>query len=208
MSTETIPGFIGGVVAKNDDPEGTGRIKVNIPGMYKETPFWVMPAGWPGAGGLNKGSQYPPPDIGAPVFVMFAMGKAVGTNVQAVYLTGYYGLDSDMQSAGPPVVHAAATAELANKRVCLWEDDTFIAYMVNDPGDGTRTADKRFVVQTKETGSKIEINAADGDGAKSETIAIEARTAVSIYSDGIVDISGLRVQIQGRVVSELTRAAI
>jgi len=115
-----------------------------------------------------------------------------------------YGLDEDdeLQSAGPPVVHAAETPELATKRVAFWEDDDFIIFLVND---GTT---KKFVAQSKTTGSKIELNLADGDGGKSETIALEARTAISIYSDGIIDIDALRVQIQGRVVSKLTGAAI
>jgi len=204
MAAKTIPGFVAATVVNNADPEGTGRVKANIPGVYDETPFWILPAAWPGAGSLKKGSQYPPPDPGSNIFVVFAFGKAVGSNVQAIYLTGYYGLDEDdeLQSAGPPVVHAAETPELATKRVAFWEDDDFIIFLVND---GTT---KKFVAQSKTTGSKIELNLADGDGGKSETIALEARTAISIYSDGIIDIDALRVQIQGRVVSKLTGAAI
>ena len=201
---ETIPGFAPGIVTRNDDPDGTGRIKVLIPGVLEpETPYWVMPGGWPGAGGVGRGSQYPPPAIGGQVIVIFEYGVYADPDSHAFYLTGYYGQTEAGIQAGPEVISEASGPVDAHKRTVLWEGDSLMAYFVDDD------TDKKLVLMAKGTGSKIEINAADGIGGKSETIYIEARTCLSLYSKGMIDIKadGL-VQIQGRRVNDLSVGGI
>lgn len=200
---DAIPGFVPGIVMDNSDPEGTGRVKAKIPGLMEPmTPYWIMPANWPGAGGVHTGSQYPPPPLNAQIFIMFEYGQYQAADSHAIYLTGYYGLTEDKAPAGPTIVGTATTAANAHKRVCFWEDDKFIAYVINDD------TEKRLVLQAKTSGSKVEINAADGNSGKAETIYIEARTALSLYSQGLVDIQGMIVQINGRKVSSLTNSMI
>lgn len=201
-----IAGFVPGIVTNIDDPEGTGRIKVRIPGLFDEpeAPYWIMPAGWPGAGKVGRGSQYPPPPINAHVYIMFEYGVWKSPDAHAVYLTGYYGIleDTNVQ-AGPEIISDAPTAERAHQRVVLWEGDSLIAYIIEDEDE------ERLIMQAKATGSKIEINAKDGTGGKSETIYIEARTMLSLYSKGLLDIkSDSRVQIQGRIVDSGTGRGI
>jgi len=204
MQPDTIPGFAFAVVVDNDDPEGTGRIHVAIPGIIEpKTAYWVMPGCWPGAGQIGKGSQYPPPPQGSQVMVVFEHGIYRPSESRAIYLTGYYGLKPDGSQAGPPVLNEAATAADAQKRTVLWEGASLIAYIIEDD------TEEKLVLKAKATGSKIEINAKDGQGGKSETIRIEARTALSLYSKGIIDIkSDSLVQIQNRRVDDITTRSI
>jgi len=200
---KTIQGFATGIVRDNEDPEGTGRVRVEIPGVLVITPYWVMPL-WP-AQGVNRGSQYPPPEVGHPVMCIFEYGQYALPNSRAYYMAGYYGIDATGASAGPTVPAAAESADKARKYAVLWESSKLIAYVVDDPDND----DERIVLKAKTSGSKIEINAADGESGKAETITIEARTMLSLYAQGLIDIqSDTGVQIQGRRVRDLTTGDI
>lgn len=198
---QLISGFAPGIVRDNADPDGTGRIRVEIPGLLSLTPYWVMPGNWP-AQGDGRGAQYPPPDVGAHVAVIFEYGQYLPPESHAFYFTGYYGVTAAGGSNGPSIVAAAPSVASARKRACLWESNKLIAYVIDDP----EGADERFVIQCKTSGSKIELNAADGASGKAESIYIEARTHLSLYAKGIIDIrADGHVQIQGRRVSDLKR---
>jgi len=194
-----LPGPIWGKVTKNDDPEALGRVKVFLPGLFEpETPFWVLPVGWPGAGGIGQGSQYQAPPVGAQVLVTFVMGIYQGPDVQAVYQTGYYGVGSDGLSAGPSQIKAASTPAKARQRTVVWEDE-YVAITVVAEDD-----DRRVLIQGKKRGSKIELDAKAGENGTSEVITIEAATALSLYCKGQIDIfSDTLVTIQGRNVSNM-----
>jgi hypothetical protein len=203
MPPDIIPGFAPGIITRNDDPTGGGRIKASMPGILDETPYWVMPGNWPGGGGVAKGSQYPPPPIGGQVGLIFQYGIYDDPNSEAFYFGGYYGHKEDGVQAGPEIISAAASAADAMKRVVLWEGASLLAYIVEDD------TEEKLVLQAKTTGSKIEINAKDGTDGKSETITIEARTGLSLYSRGLLDIaSDSVVQIQGRRVDSVTKRGI
>jgi len=204
MQPDRIQGFAFAVVVTNDDPEGTGRIIIAIPGIIEpRSSYWVMPACWPGAGQVHKGSQYPPPPQGSQVMVIFEHGIYRGADSRAVYLTGYYGLDSNGSQAGPPVLNEATSAQKAQQRVVLWEGASLVAYLIEDDEE------EKLVLKAKATGSKIEINAKDGQGGKSESIYIEARTLLSLYARGTIDIrADGAVQIQGRRVDSLTTRSL
>jgi hypothetical protein len=200
---DIIPGFAPGIVRNNNDPEGSGRVKVEIPGLLKLTPYWVMPL-WP-ARGVTRGSRYPSPDEGHPVMVVFEYGKYQGPNCKAFYFGGYYGLYSDGTNAGPSVVAAAPTAADTRKYAVLWESAGVVAYVVDDPD----TPAQSIILKAKTSGTQIVLNAADGQSGKSETITIEARTLLSLYAKGPVDISSdSSVTIQGRVVNDKTTRSI
>jgi hypothetical protein len=196
---DIIPGFAPGIVRDNADPEGTGRVRVEIPGVMQITPYWVMPGNWP-AQGDGRGAQAAPPDEGAQVAVIFEYGQYLDPGSHAFYFTGYYGITAAGASNGPTIISAAPSAAAARKRTCLWESTKLTVYIVDDP-DG---ADERLVLQSKISGSKIELNAADGPSGKAESIYIEARTLLSLYAKGMIDIrADGHVQIQGRRVSDL-----
>jgi len=195
---DVIPGFAPGIVRDNEDPEGTSRIRVEIPGRLQITPYWVMPL-FP-TRGTGNGSQYPPPGVGMPVMCIFEYGIYSSPNSRAFYMGGYYGVLESGSSAGPAVPAAAPSADKARKYTVLWETAKLSAFVVDDPDND----DERIVLQSKTSGSKIEINAADGASGKAETIYIEARTMLSLYAQGPIDIkSDTFVQIQGRKVRDL-----
>jgi len=216
MPDDFIAGFVQGIV-KVQDPAGGGRVKALLPGLKDPyTEYWIKPACWPGAGGLAQGSQYPAPPLESQIYVMFEYGLWMGPKSSAVYLTGYYGFDSNGSSAGPAVVGEASSAVRANKRTVVWEDETKRVYIVDEKADdeGGTLADSRIVLETRavnpETGievigCKVELNAADGTEEKAHVLYLEARSGVSIYSQGVVDIqSDTQVKIQGRVVGSLS----
>lgn len=208
MADDTIAGFVPGIVTDIEDPSAGGRVKVRVPGLIEpETPYWVMPMTWPGGGrGDNRGSQYPPPPVGSQVAVMFEYGKYLEPDSHAVYFTGFYGLDTDAGTyAGPAAIGEASTIAQTRDRTVVWEGEKLRLYFIED----ATASEYRAVIEAKATGSKIEINAADGENGKSETINVEARTQLTLYSRGIVDISADgAVQIQGRTVDDVTTRSI
>jgi hypothetical protein len=192
---DIINGFVPGIVTQRETGPG-GCVKVEIPGILKETPYWVMPAGWPGAGGATgTGSRYPAPPIGAQVFVMFSHGIYSEPDSQAIYLTGYYGENADGSFPGPTTItEEGLTQEQQRERVSVWEDDNFSIDVTNEPNN------KNLTLQTK-NGTKIQIEAAGGDSGVSETVIIESRTAISLYTKGLCDIQATVLQLNGRRVA-------
>ena len=220
MPEDFIPGFVQGIV-KVQDPAGGGRVKALLPGLKDPyTEYWIKPAGWPGAGGLEQGSQYPAPALESQIYVMFEFGKWIGPKSSAVYMTGYYGFDSDGATAGPTVVGEATSGVRANKRTVIWEDESKRIYVVNEKADdeGGGLADSRIVLETRATnpetgveviGCKVELNAADGTEEMAHVLYLEARSGISLYSQGVLSIeSDTQVKIQGRVVGSLSDRSI
>lgn len=197
---DTIPGFVPGIVKEHHQSE-SGLIRCAIPGLFDDiTPYWIMPAGWPGGGGgtsTHQGSSYPPPPIGGQVFVMFCYGQYEGPDSQAIYLTGYYGNIIDLQtgySPGPLCKQEATEPEDRINHVCIWEDENFIVDISN------RTDSKAINIQSKDGNSRVTINTSTGDSGKAQEVVIEGQTLVSIYSPGMIDLDANIVQIQGRRV--------
>lgn len=194
LDMDIINGFVPGVVTQRETGPG-GRVKARLPGILDETPYWIMPAGWPGAGGdTGQGSRYPAPPINAQIFVMFSHGIYSEPDSQAIYLTGYYGENQDGSFPGPTTaIEAGTTAEEQRERVSVWEDDNFSIDITNEDNN------KNLTLQTK-NGTKIQIRAADGDSGKAETVIVESTTAISLYSKGLIDIKAPVVQINNRPV--------
>lgn len=203
--SEPIPGFAPALVAYNDDPTGGGRIKVTIPNLIEpETPYWVLPGGWPGAGGENNGSQYPPPAIGSHVFVIFEYGVWDAPDAHAIYLTGYYGLKSDGsgESASPSTITEASTAEKSRQRTVVYETDD-LAVAVIDEDDDHRVVIEAFDnggTSSASVGAKLEVRAKDGASGRAASITIQGRTSIEIFSQGLIDIDAGILQLQGRRV--------
>ena len=201
--SDIIPGFVPGIVKDNRDPEGTGRIKVALPGRLEITPYWVMPM-FP-AQGRGRGSQYPPPDLEHHVGVIFEYGIWRPPNSRAFYFGGYYGIESDGSGAGPTIVSSQASAQEARNVACLWESSKLAIYVE----DNDETGAHKVVMKAKTSGSKVEIDAAAGDDGNSEVVRIYSRTLLEIYAMGPIDIaSDTYVDIQGRRVNDLSSKGI
>jgi len=200
---QDVPGLLEGIVTDVSDPTGTGRIKVRYPGLEDYmTAYWVMPMGWAGAGGQGQGAHPKPPPVGSEVVVMYAFGDYQHPKARAYFLTGWPGLREVGGGYGAAIVYEGASADAARNRASLYESDTFRVGLIEE------TATKKLIIQDKKRGTKIEINAADGDGGSS-TLRIEAVSGMSIYAKGPITIeSDTQVNIQGRVVSDLSDADI
>jgi hypothetical protein len=189
-----------GTVASNKDPTGCGRVKVNVPALGTLSQ-WFIPAGWPGAGGLSQGTQFPVP-FGAQIMVFFEQGdiKAGGA-----YIPLHYGQVADAE--GGATVFPTRVAERkgqygANstlKCATLWEDDYFRIFVDFDKV-GVSPNLRNITIEEKHGGSTIQMDAAAGANGKSSTITIYGRTNVNIQSEGAVSITGGSVSIQGRRV--------
>jgi len=202
MDEDLIIGFIEGIVKVNEDPEGLGRVKVLIPGLIEPyTSYWIKPACWPGAGGKNKGSQYPI-ELETQVYVMFKDGIWDSPESSAIYLTGFYGVDENEVSLGPVSIRQAADVERARKRCCLWENAWMAFYVIDDADE------QRVVIETKETRtdgqqisrSRLEIGANAGESRKAQQVRLEAGTVLTLYCEGLIDIEAGVLQLNGRTV--------
>lgn len=203
MASNEIPGFMWGVVVDNEDPLNMGRVLWKREGLYEpHHPEWASPLGWPGGGGQTYGSRYPTP-VGAQVAILFEHGDP---EAPACFLPGPYGLNGSGGSLTWPELDQELVLKSANgvadasplEVAVIWEDDTFRAFVVNKSTAGEE--DKRFVLIEKTTGSGIVLNATDGDSGKSITLTLSANTGISIQANGVIDIQGTSVQIQGRRV--------
>lgn len=221
MEVGLINGFVWGTVVDDKDPLGIGRVRVRIEGMFEPAhPEWVLPLGWPGAGLPSQGSKYST-KIGAQVAVIFENGDPDST---PGYLTAPYGASEGIpdgtsvvteaflkglaqtdfatedlkQAVQDGILSGLATGEAAEEVVelnVIWEDEAFVFFVT------TKETDKRMVMVEKRTLSGIVLNATDGGQSKSVTLDIFANTSIRMRSNGIIDISALGVQIQGRKVA-------
>jgi hypothetical protein len=197
IAPNMLPGFVWGFVIDANDPEGVGRALIQIPGMFEpHHPEWASPLGWPGAGGIGVGSQYPT-QVGASVAVLFEHGNI---HAPPAFLPTIYG-KLEGQSAGPSIVSEGINKdEDPNKIAVIWEDEAFQIYVTMKKESEDGVDDRRVSIVEKITGSKFEMNATDGAQNKSVSITIAANTGISLLSNGVIDIDGTVVQIQGRRV--------
>ena len=73
-----------GDVIDNQDPEGLGRVIVEVNALSGIARLeWAWPVGFPGAGNKDRGFFWPP-DVGSSVYIMFEMGS----QTRPVYLAG------------------------------------------------------------------------------------------------------------------------
>lgn len=88
-----------GLVTDRADPEGLGRVKIEVPGLIEpQTPGWAWPLGVPGGGSRERGT-FEPPAIGAQVAVFFVHGLVD----HPCYFTGPWGApggSSDIPEGG------------------------------------------------------------------------------------------------------------
>jgi hypothetical protein len=178
MTVEINPIYLAhhwGIVRERDDPEGIGRVKLEVPGVIQRS-TWALPAGHPSSGKAGLGSIEPPP-LGATVLAGFE-----AANIEApYYFTGPWPL------GGAPAGHAVtATGDnkvFADERLKI-ERDARIGT------SGYRITD----VATSGAAIKIEMDL--------ETLQVEVSStlAVTIRATGPLQLTGGAVTINGRPV--------
>ncbi|MGN6109993.1 MAG: phage baseplate assembly protein V [Kofleriaceae bacterium] len=167
--------YIGYVVAR-DDPEQLGRVRVCIPGVLEPASAWAWPLGTGGGGARDRG-WFSVPAMGAEVAVFFHQG-----NVEAPhYLSAHWG-----KPEGRSEVPEEARQSSPDNHVLA--TPTFRIELDESIGG------RKLKLTNRKTGDHIVLD------AESNTLAIEATTAVSIRALGVVTIEGTQVFIAGRVV--------
>ena len=171
--------YIGEVVDR-EDPEGLGRVRVRIPGLVDPASPWAFPLGTVG-GGSDRRGFFSVPEKGAEVGVLFHQGDVD----HPFYLCGHWGKPNgkaevpeparDLPKEGAPDVRAFET-----KRFLLAFDD--------------REGKEAFVIKDKKSGDQVEF-----DGV-AMGITVKATSALVLKADGVVNIEGASVQINGRLV--------
>lgn len=185
-SDPRIYGLQIGTVIDREDPESLWRVRVKIPGLLDEPgTTWAWPMGSFGGGGPGGGGWRVPP-LGADVGVLFLQGDPS----RPYYLPGWWGkpkgeseipVDArDLSPAESPQVTAIETERLA---------------IAIDERPGSRALRIR---------DKVSDDAIEWD-LEAMGIRIKATSGVLIESDGIVDIRGLQIIINGRVVTDLPK---
>jgi len=181
--------YSGKVVKRELDPIGDpecaamevrGRVRIEIPGMFAETP-WAYPKG---SGGYRYGKNESPP-LGTDVFVQFINGDPD----QPVYELA----DPAPDETFPEFVHPD---------VFVWGDDQF--RFIRD-----RRADQDYATfqVVKEINGAEEAICELRFDVKGNSLRIYATTALEILADGFIKIGDGRsdVEINGRKVMPVKR---
>ncbi len=172
--------YIGHVVDRAD-PELLGRVRIRIPGLIEPASAWAFPLGTVG-GGSDRRGFFAVPEQGAEVGVLFHQGDVD----HPYYLCGHWG-----KPGGATEIPAAAR-DLSNDddtpNVRAFETRRF--QLVFDDRAGKET----LRIQDKTSGDRIEL-----DGA-AMGITIKATSALLLQADGLINIEGTTVVINGRLV--------
>ena len=171
--------YIGEVVDR-DDPEGLGRVRVRIPGLVDPASPWAFPLGTVG-GGSDRRGFFCVPEKGAEVGVLFHQGDVD----HPFYLCGHWGKPNG-QAEVPEPARDLPKEEVPQVRA--FETGRFL--LVFDD----RAGKEAFLIKDKKSGDQIEF-----DGA-AMGITIKATSALLLKADGMVNIEGAAVQINGRLV--------
>lgn len=186
------------------DPQGRGRVKIDIPGVVAGV--WALQVGGPGGGAARRGFFSTPP-VGAVVAAYFNQGDPQAPR----YLGGWWPAEADGAADDGGVgtaVPIRARDVPANERhlVHVFETDRWALVFDDraaprddagepiDDGGATVGGQDTLLILHKESGQFIEI-----DGGR-RGMTIEATAALFIRSKGLLDLDGLVVQIAGRKV--------
>lgn len=171
-------GTYGGVVTDNADPLKLGRIRARVPGKCEPQSGWAFPKTV--GGGSRKRGVYHVPPVGADVQVTFHHGDVD----VPLYECGQWGRGDSVT----PIAGDDVSPEDAPSIVC-WETEKHL--LVFD----ARAGKSSFHLYDKETGDGVLY-----DGVTRQ-LEVHGTVGVSIRSEGVIDIRGLTVTINGRPVT-------
>jgi len=162
-----LHGLFTGPVIERDDPEGLGRVRVQIPGIIEQGTNWALPLGF-GGGSKKRGSVFVPP-VGAEVAVFFRMGDVD----QPYYLGGNLGHGEQLTGTeGDPNAQAIETESY----VVLIDD---------------RPESRSLTLHDKLSGNSVQMNGV------TRSITVQATSTLNLKADGFVYIEGLQVFVNG-----------
>lgn len=167
-----------GVVADNVDPEGLGRVRVEIPGVIEPKSDWAPPVGGSGGGAKERG-WYDVPDIGAMVGVLFYAGDID----HPYYLGGWSG-------RGETPSYLAGISPVERIKIKVYETARFL--MVFDHRSGSEA----LLLKDKTTGDLIQISADKLHIKATAKVLVEA-PVVNIGADELVPLTDGVVKARG-----------
>ena len=169
-----------GHVVDRADPLKLGRVRVRIPGLIQEASAWAFPLGTLG-GGSDRRGFFAVPEDGAEVGVLFQEGDVE----RPYYLSGHWGLPGGSTEIPDP---ARGLSKDETPQVRVFESRRFL--LVFDDRAGHET----LRIEDKLSHDQIEF---DGTALG---MTIKATSALILKADGLINIEGTTVVINGRLV--------
>ncbi len=179
-------GMLRGVVVDNVDPLGIHRVRIRIPGIVDDATDWALPA-TAGGGGPQRGGHVVP-DVAADVWCWFERGDPNGV---CGYMGGHWG----ERAAGSEAPTDVKEADEPHKVQSLEVGGVSITF---DERDGQRA----FRVVDRQSDAEIASLEIDREG---RGVIITATSALILRATGLVQIDGLVVNINNRVVATSPR---
>ena len=170
-----MSGMFLGVVTDRDDPDGLGRVRVQVPGLVEPESGWAWPLGTVGGGGPDRGF-FAVPEVGAEVAVFFHQGDVD----QVFFLSAHWGAPGGQsevpaEANGSPDVRVIATESF---RVVFDE----------------RVGRRHVAVIDRATGDGLEID------AETHTVTLRGTSGLRIEALGPLSIEALALTLNGRPV--------
>lgn len=170
-----------GHVVDRADPLKLGRVRVRIPGLIQDASAWAFPLGTIG-GGSDRRGFFAVPEDGAEVGVLFQEGDVE----RPFYLACHWGMPGGATEIPGP---ARGLSRTETPQVRVFETRRFL--LVFDD----RAEHETLRIEDKAAGgAQIEI---DGTALG---MTIKATSALILKADGLVNIEGTTVVINGRLV--------
>lgn len=169
-----------GHVVDREDPLKLGRVRVRIPGLIQDASAWAFPLGTLG-GGSDRRGFFAVPEHGAEVGVLFQEGDVE----RPYYLAGHWGMPGGSTEIPGP---ARGLSKADTPEVRVFESRRFVLLFDDRVGHETMR------IEDKLSGDQIEI---DGTALG---MTVKATSALMLKADGLINIEGTTVVINGRLV--------
>jgi hypothetical protein len=170
-----------GYVVDRADPLKLGRVRVRIPGLIQDASAWALPLGTIG-GGSDRRGFFAVPEASAEVGVLFQQGDVE----RPYYLAGHWGMPGGSTEIPDP---ARGLSKDETPQVRVLETRRFL--LVFDD----RAGHEMLRIEDKASGgAQIEL---DGTALG---MTVKATSALLLKADGLINIEGTTVVINGRVV--------
>jgi hypothetical protein len=169
-----------GHVVDRADPLKLGRVRVRIPGLIKDASAWAFPLGTLG-GGSDRRGFFAVPENGAEVGVLFQEGDVE----RPWYLAGHWSLPGGATEIPGP---ARELSKTETPQIRVLETRRFV--LVFDD----RAGHEALRIEDKLSGDQIEF---DGTALG---MTVKATSALILKADGLINIEGTTVVINGRLV--------
>jgi hypothetical protein len=173
-----------GVVVDNRDPLMLARVRIRVAGVIEPSTTWAFPFGTSGGGDTNRGGFWVP-KIGSECVVFFSQGDPDFP----FYACGHWGAPGGVRQAPSFVTEQPGITPEMAALISGWEMDRFVFYFDDRPDQ------QSFQIRDKVSGDCIAYD------STTRKMLLKATTLVKIEALGAVEIEGLSVKIQGRVVT-------